>query len=166
MPCNNRRGRRTQHRPRPGPAVVRPRVDDNTLDEASDIASVDGARDMSKSFAREGSGGFDSSEGSVGLTAADTLATQARLPRRVALHTVVSAAADTMATQARHPLLVEAPLAVNATAATLKNAVASGRKQTSPLTTLSASAVCTGTKTFRVISTSSLTSSASNSAGC
>ena len=141
MPGNKKCCQRTYHGPRPGPAMVRPRDVDNTHDEASDIASVDGARDMSKSFAREGSGGFDSSEGSVGLTAADTLATQARLPRHVVLHAVVSAAADTMAPQARRPLLVEAPLAVsNATPATLKNVAASGRKQTSPLSKLSARA--------------------------
>jgi len=36
-------------------------------DAASEIASVDGARDMSASFAREGSGDFDSREGSGGL---------------------------------------------------------------------------------------------------
>jgi len=64
MPGKQQRGRHTQHRPRPGPAVVRPRVVDNTLDEASDIASVDGARDMSTSFARGGSVGFDSHKGS------------------------------------------------------------------------------------------------------
>jgi hypothetical protein len=67
MPGKQQRGRRTQHHPRPGPAVVRPRNGDNTLDEASDIASVDGSRDMSTSFAREGSGGFDSREGSGGF---------------------------------------------------------------------------------------------------
>jgi len=36
-------------------------------DEASETASVDGARDMSTSFAREGSGEFDSREVSGGL---------------------------------------------------------------------------------------------------
>ena len=36
-------------------------------DEASEIASVDGDRDMSTSFTREGSGDFDSRKGSVGL---------------------------------------------------------------------------------------------------
>ena len=145
-------------RPRPGPAVVRPRggLHDNPLDEASDLGSVDGARDMSMSYAKV----------LEALTAADTIATQARPPRRVALHAEVSAAADTMAPQARRPLLVEAPLTVNATEVTLKNAAVSGRKQTSPLTTLSASAACTSTKTFRIIFTSSSTSSASNSAGC
>ena len=74
--------------------------------------------------------------------------------------------ADTMVPQTRRPLLLEAQITVsNATEATLKNVAASGRKQTSPLTKLSASAACNGTKTFRVISTSS-TSSDSNSAGC
>jgi hypothetical protein len=67
MPCNKKRGHRTQHGPRPAPAVVNPCTVDNTLDEASDIALVDGARDMSTSFAREGSGGFDSREGSGGF---------------------------------------------------------------------------------------------------
>jgi hypothetical protein len=47
--------------------VVRPRVGDNTLDEASNIASVDGARYMSTSFTREGSGGFDRREDSGGF---------------------------------------------------------------------------------------------------
>jgi hypothetical protein len=40
--------------------VVLPRVGYNTLDEANDIGSVDGARDINMSFAREGSGCFDS----------------------------------------------------------------------------------------------------------
>ena len=96
------------------------------------------------------------------LTAADKTATPARFKLRVVLHVVGSAAADAMAPPARRPLLVEEPLA----AATLKNAAASGRKQTSPLTTLSAGAACTCTKTFRDTSTSSSTSSASNSDGC
>ena len=75
------------------------------------------------------------------LTAADTIATQARPPQRMAMHAEVSAAADTMATQPRRPILVEAPIAVsNVTVSTLKNVAASGRKQTSPLTKLSASA--------------------------
>jgi hypothetical protein len=62
MPGSKQRGRRMAHRPRPVPAVVRPRdvLHDNQLDEASDLGSVDGARDMSMSFAREGSGDFDS----------------------------------------------------------------------------------------------------------
>jgi len=60
MPCNKKRGHRTQHGPRPAPAVVNPCAVDNTLDEANDIASVDSARDLSTSFAREGSGDFDS----------------------------------------------------------------------------------------------------------
>ena len=133
MPGSKQRGRRMAHRPRPVPAVVRPRggLHDNPLDEASDLGSVDGARDMSMSYAKV----------LEALTAADTIATQARPPRRVALHAEVSATADTMAPQARRPLLVEAPLAVsNATPATLKNVAASGRKQTSPLSKLSARA--------------------------
>ena len=98
----------------------------------------------------------------VGSAAADKTTTPAHFKQRVALHVVGSAAADAMAPPARRPLLVEAPLA----AATLKNAAASGRKQTSPPTTLSASAACTGTRTSLATSISFSTFSASNSDGC
>ncbi len=157
MPGKQRRAGRSHHRP-PGSAMMACPRDD----EASEIASVDGTRDMSTSFAREGSGDFDTAKALAVLTVADKTATPARFKLRVSLHVVVSAAADAMAPPARRPLLVEEPLA----AATLKNAAASGRKQTSPLTTLSASTVCTGTKTFRTTFTSFSTSSVSNSDGC
>ena len=67
MTGNKKRGHRTQHGPRPAPVVVNPHAVDNTLDEASDIGSVDGARDLSTSFPREGSVCFDSREGSGGF---------------------------------------------------------------------------------------------------
>jgi hypothetical protein len=83
----------------------------------------------------------------VALAAADTITTQARPPRLVALHAEVLAAlaaADTIAPQARRPLLVKAPPAgaMHATAATMMNVAATslGRKRISPLTKLSASA--------------------------
>jgi hypothetical protein len=82
----------------------------------------------------------------VVLTAADQTATTARFLLRAAMDVVVSlsAAADAMAPPAPRPLLLAALLA----AATLTNTVAFGRKPTSPLTTLSASAACTGTRTY------------------
>ena len=62
MPGKQRRAGRSHHRP-PGSAMMaRPRDD-----EASEIASVDGAGAMSTSLAREGSGDFDISEGSGGF---------------------------------------------------------------------------------------------------
>jgi hypothetical protein len=156
MSGNKQRGRRMPHRPHPGPAAVRPRARDNTLDETSDIGSVDGARDMSMSFAREGSGGFDSS----------------RHDRDPSPSPAPGAASGGFGSGRHNGTSSPSPAASGGGAggferdtATLRNAAASGRKQTSPLTKLSASAACNGTKTFRVISTSS-TSSDSNSAGC
>jgi hypothetical protein len=58
MPCNKKRGKGPYNGLRHGSAVARPRDD-----EASEIASVADARDMSTSLAREGSGDFDSREG-------------------------------------------------------------------------------------------------------
>jgi len=56
---------RARRKDRPRPAVARPHdgldlLGDNTLEEADDRASDDGARDMSMSFARGSSGGFGS----------------------------------------------------------------------------------------------------------
>ena len=65
MPGNHQRrtSRRVETRHPRGSAMMARSRDD----AASEIASVDGARDMSASFAREGSGDFDSREGSGGL---------------------------------------------------------------------------------------------------
>jgi len=62
MPGHKKRGKGPHHGFRPGSAVARPRDD-----ESSEIVSVDDARDMSTSLAREGSGDFDSREGFGGL---------------------------------------------------------------------------------------------------
>jgi len=137
---NKQRGRRTNS---PRPAVARPRdgldlLDDNTLDEAIDRVSDDGARDMTMSFPHGGSGVFGS-----------------RRHDRDSSHSSSSPAARGAAHggfgsrrhdwfQARRPLLVEAPPAgaMPATATTMMNVAATplGRKGISPLTKLSASA--------------------------
>ena len=79
----------------------------------------------------------------------------------------VLAAAALMAPRARRQLLVEAPPTglMPAPAATM-TVVANGSKLISPLKKLSASVKSKGTKTFRVTSTFSSTSSDSNSDGC
>jgi hypothetical protein len=134
-----RRASRSHHLPPvlPGSAMTLPRDD-----EASETTSVDGARDMSTSFAREGSGDFDSREGSGGLDSRrqDRDPSPFQVTRGAARGGFAfgSSRRHGMAPPARRPMLVEAQLA----SATLKNAAASGRKQTSPPTTLSASAAC------------------------
>ena len=135
-------------------------------DAASEIetASVDSARDMSTSFAREGSGDFDRREDSGGPDSRrpDCDPSPFLATRGTSRGGFVFGSSRRYGTSIPSPLLVEAPLA----AATLTNAAAFGRKPTSPPTTLSANAACPGTRTFLATSTSFSTFLASNSDGC
>jgi hypothetical protein len=85
----------------------------------------------------------------------------------MALPAEVLAAAALMATPARRQLLVEAqPEGLMPAPTATMTVVDNGIKRISPLKKLSTSVKSKGTKTFRVTSTFSSTSSDSNSAGC
>ena len=135
-------------------------------DAASEIetASVDGARDMSTSFAREGSGDLDCREVSGGP--------DSRRPDRDPSPFLPTRGAErggfTFGSSRRYGTSSPSPAAAGggARGGDHEERGRIWKKAASPLTTLSASAACTGTRTFLATSTSFSTFSVSNSDGC